>query len=530
LRKVEARPFRAVYKVMFKECALALVAPRTPGLKPIVPNDLERGPKGPLFHPKERFAISTLYTALLCFTLVGPSLWAGARPRYGGTVRVVLQHKVNSLVPTDESDFPIEQAKISSLVFETLTQIDAQGHLKPCLASSWQTESGGRVWQFQLRAANFHSGAPLTSAAVAASLKAASPEWKVGASGRQSVVIETPVPAPHLPEQLALLRFAIVKKMADSTLEGTGPFKLSEWQPGEHALLTANEDYWGGRAYPDAIDVRMGVSLREHLLERRLGPDHAAELSIDQVRSLEQSSQNLLLSRPADLLAVVFLQRNPQATSPGRRPVDPRLREAISMAMSRSAISNVLLQRKSAPARGLLPQWLTGYEFLLPMESNVENARKLRAEVNSTAPVTLTYDFSDAVAKLVAERIAVDAREAGIFVQPFADPHTNTASGRRTLNADAVLLRLPLQSLDAIAALTGLEVELELSPEINAAILSANRPEDLLEAERKALEDHRIVPVVHVSQSLWLNNNVHNWQLLPNGDWKLDQLWIEGTK
>ncbi len=474
-------------------------------------------------------------TVLCAVVVMGSLAWAGSRPRYGGTVRVLLQHKVASLGPMDESAFPADHDRLSSLIFETLTQMDTQGHVRPCLANSWQAEAGGRVWQFQLRTANFHSGAPLASATVAASLKAASPEWKVSTNGKQTVVIETPVPAPHLPELLALLRYAIVKKMSDGTVEGTGPFKLSQWQPGERALFTANDDYWGGRAYPDAIDVHMGISLREHLLERHLGPDHAAELSIDQVRTLEQGNQNLLVSRPADLLAVVFLQRsflqqNQPATASSRKPVDPRIREAISMAMSRSAISNVLLQKKSVPARGLLPQWLTGYEFLLPSEASMENARKLRTEANSTAPVTLAYDFSDPVAKMVAERIAVDAREAGILVQLFGDPHTNTPSERKTLSADAVLLRLPLQYLDATAALSGLAAELELSPEISTAVLGANRPEDLLEVEHKALEDHRIIPVVHVSQALWLNSNVHNWQNLPNGFWKLDQLWIEGAK
>ena len=68
------------------------------------------------------------------------------------------------MVPTDESGYPVEQARIISLVFETLTQIDAQGHMRPCLANSWQAEAGGRVWQFQLRAASFHSGTPLSSA------------------------------------------------------------------------------------------------------------------------------------------------------------------------------------------------------------------------------------------------------------------------------------------------------------------------------------------------------------------------------
>lgn len=479
--------------------------------------------------PNAKSTAGAAVATFLCVTLLSVYLWAGARPRYGGTVRLILQHRVSSLVPTDESDASTGQAGIGSLIFETLTQIDMQGHVRGWLATSWQAEAGGRVWQFQLRSANFHSGTPLSAATVAASLRAAGPDWKVSVNGRQTVTIETPVPSPHLPELLALQRFAIVRKMGDGTVEGTGPFKIGEWRPGEHALLTANDDYWGGRAYADAIDIHMGVSLREHLLERRLGPDHAAELGIDQVRTLEQSNQNLLLSRPADLLAVVFLQRSASA-APGKKQIDARIREAISLAVSRSAISNVLLQRKSVPARGLLPQWLTGYEFLLPGDTNLENARKLHAESGSNAPVTLAYDFADPVAKMVAERIAVDAREAGITVQPVADPHTNTPSERKTLNADAVLLRLPLQSLDPSAALAGLEQGLELGPEIHAAILSANRPEDLLDAERKAVEDHRVIPVVHVAQALWLNSNVHNWQMLPTGAWKLDQLWVEGTK
>ena len=44
------------------------------------------------------------------------------------------------------------------------------------------------------------------------------------------------------------------------------------------------------------------------------------------------------------------------------------------------------------------------------------------------------------------------------------------------------------------------------------------------------LENFRLIPVVHVSQAVWLNSNVHNWQQLPNGEWKLEQLWVEGPK
>ena len=169
-------------------------------------------------------------------------------------------------------------------------------------------------------------------------------------------------------------------------------------------------------------------------------------------------------------------------------------------------------------------------ELVGVVDANPEQARKLRAEIGGPVSMTLAYDFSDTASKIVAERIAVDAREAGITLQVFGDPHINTRSTRRTFTADAVLLRLPLRALDPAAALAGLANDLELAPELNAAILSASRPEDLYEAEHKALADYHIIPVAHVSEALWINNNVHNWQQLPDGSWKLDQLWIETSK
>lgn len=468
---------------------------------------------------------------LLCFSVLAIHLSAPAmastRPHYGSTAHVLLQHKITTLDPLVESDYPADRDKLAVLVFETLTEIDAQGHLRPRLASSWQSEAGQRVWQFQLRLASFHDGTVVSAAAVVASLKSANPDWKISANNRQAFTIETPVPSPHLPELLSLAKFAIVKRLADNSLVGSGPYKLSQWQAGDRAVFTANEDYWGGRPYADTIEVQMGASLREHLLERTLGRDHGAQLSIDQAHTLEQTSQNVLVSRPSELLVIFFLQSDHDPTS-RRKPVDSHIREALADALNRPAISNVLLQRKAAPATALLPQWLSGYEFLFSDKASVEQARKLRTEAGTVPAVSLTYDFADPVSKMVAERIAVDAREAGITVQPFGDPHVTTKAGRRTLNADAVLLRVSLPALDPSAALAGIADNLDASQELNAAILSAGRLDELFASERRILEDYRVIPIAHVSQVLWLSSAVHNWQQLPDGEWKLDQMWVEG--
>ena len=124
----------------------------------------------------------------------------------------------------------------------------------------------------------------------------------------------------------------------------------------------------------------------------------------------------------------------------------------------------------------------------------------------------------------------MDVREAGIVVQPYAESHINSKAARSSINADAVLLRLPLQSLDPATALAALTDDLGMLQENTPAILGATRTEDLIEIERKMLGGFRVVPVSHVPQALWLNNTIHNWQQTPAGAWQLDQLWIEGAR
>ncbi|MCU1256184.1 MAG: hypothetical protein JWM83_2483 [Candidatus Angelobacter sp.] len=474
--------------------------------------------------------------AISSFLLLAAGAYGGSRPRYGGTVHILLHDRVLSIDPLSDEDRPAARDRMDALAFENLTQGDAQGRLHPNLAVSWHADQAKRAWQFRLRLANFHDGTVLTAADVAASLGKSHPAWKYSAIDRQTVSIETPFPVQQMPELLALPRYAIVKRQADGSnapiLIGTGSYRLTQWQAGEHAQFTANEDYWGGRPFADSIEFQMGAPLRDQLMDRQLGSYAATELSVDQIRNVEQNNQTVMLSRPADLLALVFLQPD-SGGRPGRKPVDQRVRQALGLAINRAAISNVIFQRRAIPASGLLPQWLTGYEFMLGGETNLGRAKELRADAAAfvvISPIALAYDFADPLARLAAERIAVDAREAGIIVQPYAESHIYSKAARASMNADAVLLRVPLRSLDPSVNLAARTEDLGISQENTPAILGATRPEDLLEIERKLLESNRVLPVAHVPQVLWLNNTAHNWQQELNGAWNLDQLWIEGAR
>src|SRR6202521_1215617 len=76
--------------------------------------------------------------------------------------------------------------------------------------------------------------------------------------------------------------------------------------------------------------------------------------------------------------------------------------EAMSLSLDRQTMANVLLQKQAEPASALLPQWLSGYAFLLSMETNIDRAKEIRASLP---------------AKLLGERVVVNARQAAILVQ-----------------------------------------------------------------------------------------------------------------
>ena len=182
----------------------------------------------------------------------------------------------------------------------------------------------------------------------------------------------------------------------------------------------------------------MGVIPQQQLIDLELGKADIVELVPDQVRRASQSGGKTWSSLPVELLALVFLRDRPAVQ-------EARLRQAMAFSIDRAAIWSVLLQRQGEVAGGHLPQWLSGYAFLFSTPVDLERAKQLRSEVSasqraSRGPIRVAYDFNDSLARSVAERIAVNAREAGIAAQ-VAPPGQASAAGY-----DARLVRLRLVS------------------------------------------------------------------------------------
>jgi ABC-type oligopeptide transport system substrate-binding subunit len=200
---------------------------------------------------------------------------------------------------------------------------------------------------------------------------------------------------------------------------------------------------------------------------------------------------------------------------------EPALREAISLSIDRSAIQSTLLQKQGEAAAGLLPQWGSGYSFLFRVTGDVERARQLRGDRGSTPSLTLAYDWSDPLARAIAERVSVNAREdIGIAIQPYRE---NLQA--RGANADVRVVRIPLAASDPAAALSAISAATG-----HQGAMQTNSPEDLYAADRALRSDFRLVPVVYVPQSWALSTRVRNWVTPREGGWRLTDVWLEEDK
>src|SRR5260370_32545464 len=135
----------------------------------------------------------------------------------------------------------------------------------------------------------------------------------------------------------------------------------------------------------------MGRSLREQAVDREVGRADVVEVPVTELRRLQQRGASVFATRPVETLALVFENARVMDT----------VREAVALAIDRTAIHNVLLQKQGEISGALLPQWLSGYAFLFAAERNVARARQL----GGGQTLGFAYDRQDSVIRSIAERI-----------------------------------------------------------------------------------------------------------------------------
>lgn len=408
---------------------------------------------------------------------------AARRPRYGGTLRLETSAVVTSLEPAAAAGDSFDQAvkqRLLSHVFETLVRLDEKGEPQPLLATSWAHDAARKRWVFTTRPnVLLHNGE----------------RWETAGG----IAVDDGRPIEEILRGLADPQNAILVRAADGSLAGTGPFRIASWQPGGALKLTAHEGYWGGRPFLDSMEVRFGRARREQALDLEAGRADVIELPASEVRRAQQRGASVVLSAPVEVMALVM------DTAP------PGLEQALALAIDRSAIHNVLLQRTGTISGALLPYWLSGYSFVFPAGMDAARAREL---AGARQPLTFSYDQQNPLVRSIAERIMLNAGEAGIPLRAVPKPP-----------AAVRLVNVRFASCDPARALA----ELAAALETQAPVPASSDPAQLYAAESGVLAARRVVPLFHLPAAYQLSPAVHGWPArgASTDRWRLDDVWLE---
>jgi ABC-type transport system substrate-binding protein len=466
--------------------------------------------------------VSLLFAAILLLGTSAVILDAApsTRPAYGGILRVEMNEHITSIDPRQwptDSQHAAALERVASLVFDRLVRLDDHGLPQSALAISWQHDAQSKRWQFLLRnAVKFSDGAPLTPETAALAIQQLLGNAFDVSATSDSVVILADHPVPDLASMLAQGRYFIFRAEEDGgSLAGTGPFRVAEWPAGDaraKLVLTANESCWAGRPFVDKIELTMGVAPQQQANAIAFGQADVVELQAPQVRREAQRGVRTVSSDPVELFALQFNMARPGVQ-------DDRLRQAISLAIDRASIADVILQRQGVVARGLLPNWLSGYAFLFPIALDLPKAKELLLatgrEVSHPTPLVLVYDSGDEEARAVADRVAVNLKEAGIAVQVSGQP-----AAEKITPADIRLVRRRIATLDPGSALA------ELLNSLGEDGADLETLEQIYAAERAPIDLFQDIPLVHVSESYGLGPQVRDWMAPRWGGWRLEDVWL----
>lgn len=197
-------------------------------------------------------------------------------PIKGGTLRAGMQggESTDSLDPASWTSQV--QHSFGQSWGEPLTNVSPEGDLIPRLAESVTSSSDARTWTFKLRRdVLFHNGQEMTSADVVATLERHSDEnsqsgalgimrgiESIKANGSHEVVVVTTEPNADLPFLMSDYHLIIQPnggKDNPAAGIGTGPYKVTEFNPGVRQRGERNEDYWNLEQFGHAAEIEILV-------------------------------------------------------------------------------------------------------------------------------------------------------------------------------------------------------------------------------------------------------------------------------
>jgi peptide/nickel transport system substrate-binding protein len=268
-------------------------------------------------------------------------------------------------------------------LFEALVMRNPEGQIVPMLADKFS--SGPTGWTFHLRSGlKYQSGAPLTPASVVedfnlfrnANIGQNPPFWtpitSVTANG-QNIVCQTKGPFQAFQETIVTEYSYIMNpatwksqgsKYGTEATDGTGPFTLTSYVPGQHVVASRWDDYPGsivpfftnkGKAYLNQVEWIPITQASERAPQIQTGAVDAIKNPPPQDVATLKQDPNLVVQEFQEL-SNFFLSVNMGDTDLGFD--DVRVRQAISQAIDRkSIVSSIFLGHAAATYGPVMTRW-----------------------------------------------------------------------------------------------------------------------------------------------------------------------------
>jgi peptide/nickel transport system substrate-binding protein/oligopeptide transport system substrate-binding protein len=334
--------------------------------------------------------------------------------KFGGTFRRMLLNTPSTLDPAFVTD--IYSRHIINQIFDGLVQFDAHLNVMPAIAEFWEASQDGRTWTFALRrGVTFHHGREVTAQDFVYSftrlLQVKSPgpvtdffthiqgakEFMQGktpsvrglkAVDRYTLQLVLEEPFASILAVLGLTNAAVVPQEEVERLGerfgrapmGAGPFTFVRWEPNQEIVLAANDHYYEGRPFLDAVvfKIVVGSKLEEAFTEFLKGNLEQAFIpggKTEEVHTDPQYRPYQRFRKPT--LSFLYIGFNTQ-----RKPFDDRrVRQAFNYAVNKEAIVREITKRGAITATEALPPGMPGYDpDLQGYYYHPEKAKRLLAE------------------------------------------------------------------------------------------------------------------------------------------------------
>ncbi|MFN2137621.1 MAG: ABC transporter substrate-binding protein, partial [Candidatus Promineifilaceae bacterium] len=271
----------------------------------------------------------------------------------GGTIRVAMQPVVNIDPIAISSD---SEVLVASHVYDYLVDIDSSSNIVPRLATSWSATDGGLTYVFRLAdGVKWHDGSDFSAADVVWTFErlrdtAGTPTAdlyanieQIEATGDLEVTFKLRQPNSFFLYDLSDNHALILKEGtddADSSFNGTGPFKAESYSPEDRIVLVANDEYFvEGQPKLDRMEV-IFFNDDSASVDALIGGqiDVAMRMSTALFQTLQSTPGIQAYSIPTNGFDLVRLRSD---RAPGD---DPRVIQALKLATDREAILNVVQQ------------------------------------------------------------------------------------------------------------------------------------------------------------------------------------------